>query len=89
MELEYANGSLFVTIFENEMVHISQIHGRNSVAIEQENIPAVHKSEIDKEKQEISAGNIRIKAWENQKLDFLIREYWFFPMWREQDRRPA
>lgn len=73
VELEYANGSLFVTIFENEMVHISQIHGRNSVAIEQENIPAVHKSEIDKEKQEISAGNIRIKAWENQKLDIFYQ----------------
>lgn len=73
VELEYANGSLFVTIFENEMVHISQIHGRNSVAIEQENIPAVYKSEIDKEKQEISAGNIRIKAWENQKLDIFYQ----------------
>lgn len=73
VELEYANGSLFVTIFENEMVHISQIHGRNSVAIEPENIPAVYKSEIDKEKQEISAGNIRIKAWENQKLDIFYQ----------------
>lgn len=73
VELEYVNGSLFVTIFENEMVHISQIHGRNSVAIEQENIPAVYKSEIDKEKQEISAGNIRIKAWENQKLDIFYQ----------------
>lgn len=73
VELEYANGSLFVTIFENEMVHISQIHGRNSVAIEQENIPAIYKSEIDKEKQEISAGNIRIKAWENQKLDIFYQ----------------
>ena len=73
VELEYANGSLFVTIFENEMVHISQIHGRNSVAIEQENIPAVYKSEIDKEKQEISSGNIRIKAWENQKLDIFYQ----------------
>lgn len=73
VELEYVNGSLFVTIFENEMVHISQIHGRNSVAIEPENIPAVYKSEIDKEKQEISAGNIRIKAWENQKLDIFYQ----------------
>lgn len=73
VELEYANGSLFVTIFENEMVHISQIHGRNSVAIEPENIPAVYKSKIDKEKQEISAGNIRIKAWENQKLDIFYQ----------------
>ncbi len=73
VELEYANGSLFVTIFENEMVHISQIHGRNSVAIEPENIPAVYKSEIDKEKQEILAGNIRIKAWENQKLDIFYQ----------------
>lgn len=73
VELEYANGSLFVTIFENEMVHISQIHGRNSVAIEQENIPAVYKSKIDKEKQEISAGNIRIKVWENQKLDIFYQ----------------
>lgn len=73
VELEYVNGSLFVTIFENEMVHISQIHGRNSVAIEPENIPAVYKSEIDKEKQEILAGNIRIKAWENQKLDIFYQ----------------
>lgn len=73
VELEYVNGSLFVTIFENEMVHISQIHGRNSVAIEPENIPAVYKSEIDKEKQEISAGNIRIKVWENQKLDIFYQ----------------
>lgn len=73
VELEYVNGSLFVTIFENEMVHISQIHGRNSVAIEPENIPAVYKSKIDKEKQEISAGNIRIKAWENQKLDIFYQ----------------
>lgn len=73
VELEYVNGSLFVTIFENEMAHISQIHGRNSVAIEPENIPAVYKSEIDKEKQEISAGNIRIKAWENQKLDIFYQ----------------
>lgn len=73
VELEYVNGSFFVTIFENEMVHISQIHGRNSVAIEPENIPAVYKSEIDKEKQEISAGNIRIKAWENQKLDIFYQ----------------
>lgn len=73
VELEYVNGSLFVTIFENEMVHISQIHGRNSVAIEPENIPAVYKSEIDKEKQEISAENIRIKAWENQKLDIFYQ----------------
>ena len=75
VELEYVNGSLFVTIFENEMVHISQIHGRNSVAIEPENIPAVYKSEIDKEKQEILAGNIRIKAWENQKLDIFYQGY--------------
>ncbi len=73
VELEYVNGSLFVTIFENEMVHISQIHGRNSVAIEPENIPAVYKSKIDKEKQEISAGNIRIKVWENQKLDIFYQ----------------
>ena len=73
VELEYVNGSLFVTIFENEMVHISQIHGRNSVAIEPENIPAVYKSKIDKEKQEISAGNIRIKVRENQKLDIFYQ----------------
>lgn len=73
VELEYVNGSLFVTIFENEMVHISQIHGRNSVVIEPENIPAVYKSKIDKEKQEISAGNIRIKVWENQKLDIFYQ----------------
>ena len=73
VELEYVNGSLFVTIFENEMVHISQIHGRNSVAIEPENIPAVYKTKIDKEKQEISAGNIRIKVWENQKLDIFYQ----------------
>ena len=73
VELEYVNGSLFVTIFDNEMVHISQIHGRNSVAIEPENIPAVYKSKIDKEKQEISAGNIRIKVWENQKLDIFYQ----------------
>ena len=43
------------------------------MAIEQENIPAVYKSKIDKEKQEISAGNIRIKVWENQKLDIFYQ----------------
>ena len=38
-ELIYENGSLFVTIFENNIVHVAQKHGIESVAIEEDFIP--------------------------------------------------
>lgn len=38
-ELIYENGSLFVTIFENNMVHVAQKPGIESVAIEEGFIP--------------------------------------------------
>ena len=38
-ELIYENGSLFVTIFENNIVHVAQKPGIESVAIEEGFIP--------------------------------------------------
>ena len=38
-ELIYEKGSLFVTIFENNIVHVAQKHGIESVAIEEDFIP--------------------------------------------------
>lgn len=38
-ELIYENGSLFVTIFENNIVHVAQKPGIESVAIEESFIP--------------------------------------------------
>lgn len=45
-ELIYENGSLFVTIFENNIVHVAQKHGIESVAIEEDFIPKAATPDI-------------------------------------------
>lgn len=45
-ELIYENGSLFVTIFENNMVHVAQKPGIESVAIEEGFIPKAATPDI-------------------------------------------
>ena len=45
-ELIYENGSLFVTIFENNIVHVAQKHGIESVAIEEGFIPKAATPDI-------------------------------------------
>lgn len=45
-ELIYENGSLFVTIFENNIVHVAQKPGIESVAIEEGFIPKAATPDI-------------------------------------------
>ena len=78
-ELIYENGSLFVTIFENNIVHVAQKPGIESVAIEDSYIPTAAAPKVQTAaeagvrdtavKEVISAKDIVVNVKDNEKLD--------------------
>ena len=78
-ELIYENGSLFVTIFENNIVHVAQKPGIESVAIEDSYIPTAAAPKVQTAaeagasdavvKAVISAKDIAVNVKDNEKLD--------------------
>ncbi len=78
-ELIYENGSLFVTIFESNIVHVAQKPGIESVAIEDSYIPTAAAPKVQTAaeagvsdiavKAVVSAKDIAVNVKDNEKLD--------------------
>ena len=78
-ELIYENSNLFITIFENNIVHVAKKPGIDSVAIEESYIPAAAVPAIlttaeagvgdEAVKAVIKAKDITVNVKDNEKLD--------------------